>query len=492
MAYPVNKCPTDRCAAITPVVPAVELFPAECGGITTTTTTTTTTTVTSSTNTATTVTSSTPYNCENDPACRSCNADGTCGECKLNKYLLDGVCVDDATECEIAGRHAIGTTKIGRYCLKTNEACVSANGCKIPEATAGSDCEIGILVPNADSEAVVRCAKCADHKFMVNPGRCIGSRKCAPALLPDTTEKFHFFTDRLSGGADLSLEDMCSCASTTVNENGFPILDEEGRSEVSDNCKKCNVRKVVRFTSDGQPTWEYIINQGVQCTRCKDSFYYNPTTGSCVAEEVAIIKAKDMGFVAYGVHKKKSEIEPAFNCINGFKSTTGKKCACPKEMRKNNEVGCEFTISADGFTEIGIAGCENGKYLEGNACVDKCSAGLTHYSTRTSYRSCEKEFTCTDGFPMVKGRECMCPHKDTASCFWFANNMAPEHTGSDLDNSMLKSAKAQNTVSKIVACKSTKLVATKHTVSLDSVEQICVLPSMCYNAKPKVSEIDCE
>jgi hypothetical protein len=313
---------------------------------------------------------------------------------------------------------------------------------------------------------------------LVHPGRCIGARSCEAAQLPGTDESFHFFTDRLKGGADLTLEDMCSCASTAVNFNGFPILNEQGQSTVNDNCKRCDIRKVMSM-ANGATSWSYVLNQGVQCTRCKTGFYYNPTSGDCLAKQDAVAKAKDSGFVTYNTDPNRAEIEPPFQCIKNVKSTSGKKCKCPKEMRQNNVVACEFSVNSLGVTDISVTGCEDAKYLSGTSCVDKCPAGLVHYGARTAFRSCETtSFVCDNGLPLVNGRACECPHKDTAACKWHVGNTPPLVPPSSLAavhfTNFRSSAKLQKSVSSIVSCKGSKQVATKVTVTVDDLEEKCV------------------
>lgn len=482
MVFSEKKCPTDRCIPNRYPDPTVA-FPAECEETTTTTTTTTVTTTTvttatSSTATTTTTTSSTAYNCDFDKDCQSCHTAGNsmCGVCKNGLYLHDGECVESVA-CTAAGKFPVGDRKAGRICIGSSETCNREQGCTPPQTTAGSDCLIGMMQNTGDGP-IMRCAKCSAEKFLVHPGRCILARKCELYKLVPTEPAYHFFKDSIDaykGGAVIAPE-LCSCQSMAVDGGGNPIVDGEGQSDVNANCQRCTVRKTT--IGLGQP-WVYKLFQGVQCNRCKRNTFYNPQGGNCISKEVAVKKAKDVGFVVYDIQPTRGEIEMPFTCANNIKSTTGKKCMCPRPMRKAGALQCTFGISDDGTTQVTTTSCEGEKYLLDGACVASCPAEQTHYGSRTSFRSCEKPFVCNQetGLPLVKGRPCACPHWHTASCSWHGKNKIVRHADGP------KTLKWQSDVSTIRTCKEGRLLSRQHSYSLDVAEEICVKPKECVNIR---------
>jgi len=334
----------------------------------------------------------------------------------------------------------------------------------------------------------MRCAKCSAEKFLVHPGRCILARKCELFKLVPTEPSYHFFKDSIDAykiGAVIAPE-LCSCQTMLVDGGGNPILDDKGQSDVNDNCQRCSVRKIT--TGLGQP-WAYTLFQGVQCSRCKRYTFYNPQIGNCVSKEVAIKKAKDVGFVVYDVQSSRSEIEMPFSCDNRIKSTTAKKCMCPSSMRKD-ALQCSFGLSADGTTQVTSSACENEKYLLDGVCVASCPAEQTHYGARTSFRSCEKPFVCNQetGLPFVKGKPCGCPHWHTASCSWYAKNKAVRKVDGP------QNLKFQSDVSTILTCKEGRLISRQHSYTLDAAEEVCVKPAKCVNIRQdgeEAAEFEC-
>lgn len=477
MVFAEGKCPTDRCVPNRYPDPTIP-FPAECEDTTTTTTTTTATNTTTTTATTTTTTSSTAYDCDFDDNCQSCHAadNGNCGVCKNDLYLLNGECVESVA-CTEANKFPVGDRKVGRICVGSSETCDRAQGCTPPQTTAGSDCLIGMMQNTGDGP-IMRCAKCSAERFLVHPGRCILARKCELYKLVDTEKAYHFFKDSINAYKDGAViaPELCSCQSMAVDVAGNAIVDDQGQSDVNANCQRCTVRKV---TTGLDEPWTYTLFQGVQCSRCARYTYYNPQIGNCVNKEVAVKKAKDIGFVVYDVQSTRSEIEMPFTCDNRVKSTTGKKCMCPKAMRSAGALQCRFGIAADGSTEVTTSSCENQQYLRDGECGSSCPAGQTHYGTRTSYRSCEKPFVCNQltGLPHVQGRPCACPHWHTASCSWHANNTPVLHSDGP------KNLKWQSDVSTILTCKEGKLISRQHSYNLDAAEEICVKPNKCVHIR---------
>lgn len=256
-------------------------------------------------------------NCNNDKNCKRCNQkNGICSRCRNEHYLLDGRCLEEASECAKAGLIAVGQ---GKKDSSYGRACIAAGGvCRFDDDTIS----------------------CRPPKKL---GQCAVSLVVsAEKIICEVCELGSWFIDGIC-------EEIATCLPKRE------IKNEGSKCSCGDDCRTCNVRQTEAKDAMFIATADGLF---AKCTKCQNSKFLT-SSGQCTHSTNC-----PNGTVPYG-YKKNGQggtCTERFSCVDRLRvggSQEGSKCRCLDKC-----VECKWGTEGHSCTR-----CKKKTFLHQGDCV---------------------------------------------------------------------------------------------------------------------------